>query len=64
MESWKIYKFDSKVKSEYRLCNCVIPDDDHATEQDLRMYKYIWNKVTKIESDEKVFPLVNKNVYL
>ena len=64
LESWKIYKYDSQAKSKYGLCNCVIPDDDQATEQDLRMYKYIWNKVTKIEPAEKVFPLVRKNLYV
>merc|ERR1712126_54869 len=32
----------------------MIQHNDHATEQDVRMYKFVWNKVSKIRSDNKI----------
>ena len=56
LESWQIYKLDLNCNDEKlsNLCKCKALDDMHSMEQDVRMYKYLWIKVTKIKSDNKV----------
>ena len=56
LESWQIYKFDFNCNDEKlsNLCKCKALDDMHSMEQDVRMYKYLWIKVTKMKSDNKV----------
>ena len=54
LKTWKMYELDSQWKDGKSSCSCMVPDDNHATEQDVRMYKYIWNKVTTIQASGKV----------
>ena len=56
LESWQIYKFDLNCYDEKltNICKCKVLDDMHSMEQDVRMYKYLWIKVTRMKSDNKV----------
>ena len=54
VKSWKMIELSSDDQDLYSWCCCMIKADDHATEQDVRMYKYIWNKVSTLKSDKKV----------
>ena len=56
LESWQIYNIDLNYNYENlsNLCKCQALDDIHSIEQDVRMYKYLWTKVTKTKSDNKV----------
>ena len=63
LKTWKIYKLDAQHIKEYELCDCSIPDGEEATEQCVKIYKYIWTKITKIQSSEKVLSFVSKKLY-
>ena len=54
VNSWQLINIDPVEKDEYDWCKCMISHNDHATEQDVRMYKFVWNKISKIRSDNKV----------
>ena len=54
VKSWKMMELSSDEKDVYGWCSCMITADDHATEQDVRMYKFIWNKVSRLKSDNPV----------
>ena len=57
LKTWKLRGKEntfsnSKKYSDY--CECQVLDDDPAIEQDVLIYKYLWNKVTKLRSLDKV----------
>ena len=54
VESWKMMELSSDEKDVYGWCSCKITADDHATEQDVRMYKFIWNMVSRLKSNNPV----------
>ena len=54
VKEWELFNLESAQKKKYNWCDCVIPDDDHATDQDIRLYKYLWNNVSKLRACDKV----------
>ena len=60
VKSWKMVELSSDEKDVYSWCCCMITVDDHATEQDVRMYKYIWSRVSTLKSDNQVRTIKQK----
>ena len=53
LDTWHLFN-DGDDKSEGKCGKCRLPDTHFSVEQDLRMYKYLMEKVTQTRGNEKV----------
>ena len=55
LKTWQLYRNDDTHRNgKHSHCGCQMLDKDNATEQDIRMYKYLWNKITQLRASNKV----------